>query len=258
MKTLYLDLSTGVSGDMLVAALSSACASVEERFEAVRSTVAGLSIKGLEIGLRKDLLSGVKVWRFSVRESTKQPLRYIADIQAIISRARFDDQLNDRVMKTFNMLAEAESFVHGVAVDQVHFHEIGAVDTIVDIVAVHALLGMVGVEKIVCSPVNLGSGFVTFSHGTFAVPAPAVAELSKGMVTFGSAPDTGSGMEMATPTGMALVKTVAHSFGPQPQGMVEQVGVGAGDRSDEKNPNMVRAFVLDAGPQESANKRVAT
>lgn len=241
MKVLYLECSTGVSGDMLLAALAGAADEPEVAFAELAKILKPLPLEGLRIGLEKKMVSSIQTWKASVKWAEKQPLRTIADIEKTIRVSELDNHLGDLAMKTLNLLAQAESTVHGVMVDQVHFHEIGAVDTIVDVIGVHYLARRLGARKCVCSPVNLGSGFVTFSHGTFPVPAPACAELAKGMPTFGSE----LGMEAATPTGLALVKSLASEFGPQPLGFIEQVGYGSGDRSTDECPTFVRAFVLE-------------
>ncbi|MBU1248910.1 MAG: LarC family nickel insertion protein [Proteobacteria bacterium] len=247
MKVLYLECSLGVSGDMLLAALAGVQNDPEEAFGELEQLLAGLPVEGLRIQLGKQMISSIQTWKVGVQCTGKQPLRTLNDIKKILDVIGHDNHLGDCAMRTMELIAEAESRVHGVSRDQVHFHEIGALDTIADVLGVHFLARRLGARKCIASPVNLGSGTVTFSHGTFPVPAPACAELAKGMPVFVS----DLGMEAATPTGMALVRSMANEYGPLPLGFVERVGYGSGDRSSDECPTFVRAFLLEEdNPQE--------
>jgi len=138
-------------------------------------------------------------------------------------------------------LAQAESKVHGEPLEHIHFHEVGAVDTVVDAMGAVLLAQATGAQRVVVSPVNLGSGFVTFSHGRFPVPAPASAELARDMLTFAA----DSGMELATPTGLAVLKTLADGYGPLPQGSIQALGYGSGTYSTGAYPTFLRAYLID-------------
>jgi pyridinium-3,5-bisthiocarboxylic acid mononucleotide nickel chelatase len=152
-------------------------------------------------------------------------------------------QVKTTALAVLTAIGRAEATVHNQPLDHIHFHEVGAVDTVVDVLGAALLAQASGADRVVASPVNLGSGFVEFSHGRFPVPAPACAELSKGMRTFA----TDSGMELATPTGLALVKTLADSYGPLPLGSVLGVGYGSGTYSGGAYPTFLRAYLIDTG-----------
>ncbi|MGE4290976.1 MAG: LarC family nickel insertion protein [Desulfovibrio sp.] len=240
-RTMYLDCRSGVSGDMLLAALSSACPDPEAAILAVRDELISMGVSGLTLKLERVRISGLVSWRAIVDWPEKQPLRTIADIEAIICKSQRDDSLIDQMMTTIKLLGTAESVVHGLPLDQIHFHEIGAVDTLVDVVGTHLLLRELGVVAVIASPVNLGSGTVRMAHGVFPVPAPAVAELSKNLLVYGS----NLGMEAATPTGVALIRSLAKQQGELPEGRVVSVGCGCGTRSSDAVPTMLRAFLLE-------------
>jgi uncharacterized protein (TIGR00299 family) protein len=169
-------------------------------------------------------------------------------VQELIQRARLSPQTRDLSLRAFAFLAQAEAKIHGVEVEDVHFHEVGAVDTITDIVCAAAGLSSLGVDKWYASAVNTGSGFVECAHGTFPVPAPATAELLKGVPTF----STGPQKEMTTPTGAALLKALDCEFGNVPPFAASTIGYGAGTRNPERFPNVLRLSIGDtAATKES-------
>jgi uncharacterized protein (TIGR00299 family) protein len=165
--------------------------------------------------------------------------RNLADIVKIIRRARLGPDVTGRAIAIFKRLAAAEAKVHGVAKDKVHFHEVGGYDCIVDIVGAALGVDLLGLERITSSPVNLGNGTVTFSHGTFAVPAPATAELLKGAPVYQPQQETG---ELATPTGAAILRELVVEFGPMPAMRLAATGIGAGNVKSF-GPNALRLFV---------------
>lgn len=237
MRTLYLDCSTGVSGDMLLASLLDA----GNAFDHLSGQLALLNLDAFELAVETRLVAGIATRGVLVRQTRDQPLRHLSDLLAILEQSALSDPLKADAAKVFELLAKAEALVHATTPDRIHFHEIGAVDTIVDVVGVLALVELFAPKRVKASAVNLGTGFVTMAHGTFPVPAPAVAELAKGMRTFA----TDSGCELATPTGMALLKHLVPEFGPLPRGAITAVGYGSGSRSSDKNPTFVRAFLID-------------
>ncbi|MBN2139960.1 MAG: LarC family nickel insertion protein [Desulfovibrionaceae bacterium] len=238
MKTLFLDCSTGVSGDMLLAALVDAGAP----FDLLRSELQRIGLQGFELRLEERMVSGVRTGFVDVRQTSEQPLRHLRDLKAMVEGKALSDPVRQGACAVFEDLARAEAKVHQVAVERVHFHEIGAVDTVVDVVGALVLVESLAPARVVCSAVNLGSGFVDMAHGRHPVPPPAVAELAKGIPTF----STDLGIEAATPTGMALVRRLADSFGRLPAGVIARVGYGSGTRSCDERPTYVRAFVLEA------------
>jgi len=247
VKTLYLECSLGVSGDMLLAALSDL---VPEGGRVLTEAVASLGLPGVSVRIGEQMVQGIRTRLVEVLEEAPQPLRHLKDLTDIIAAAPLPERAKKLGLTALTRLAEAESKVHGQSLEHVHFHEVGAVDTIVDALGSILLALSTGAEAIVASPVNLGSGFVTFSHGRFPVPAPASAELARGMHTFA----TDSGMELATPTGLAVVKTLAGTYGPLPLGSIEAVGYGSGTYSTGAYPTFLRAYLIEGGPQRARQR----
>lgn len=161
--------------------------------------------------------------------------RHLGDISDIIDRSGLSQEIKEKSLRIFNRLAEAEAKVHQTTVDHIHFHEVGAVDAIVDVVGSVAGLELMGIEKIFCSPLHLGTGTVECAHGTLPVPAPATAELVKGKPVY----STGVTGELLTPTGAAVLTTLAAEFGPMPAMTIETIGYGAGT-AEPAIPNLLR------------------
>ncbi|MCJ2165177.1 MULTISPECIES: LarC family nickel insertion protein [unclassified Pseudodesulfovibrio] len=245
MKTLYLDCSTGVSGDMLLASLAHALEEwkgVGKGFAFLEQELDRLGLIGFELHWSEKQVAGIRTNHVDVVQTQDQPLRHYSDIRKIIEESGIDGHAAQRSMQALRLLGEAEAKVHGVDLEQVHFHEIGAVDTIVDICGTMVLLEALGIGKVIVSPVDLGSGFVDCAHGRMPVPAPACAELAQGLITFGS----DCAMERATPTGLTILRTIADGFGSMPLGSILSVGYGSGGRSSDAQPTSVRAFVLES------------
>ncbi len=244
MKLLYLDCSTGVSGDMLLASVSHALEEMQGSgggFAFLEKELCRLGLDGFGLEWSRKMVGGVQTWHVEVLQTKDQPLRTYTDLVDIIGKSGIDGRASEQAASALKLLGQAEAKVHGVGLEDVHFHEIGAVDTVVDIVGVMLLLEALGIEEVTASPIDMGSGFVQCSHGRLPVPAPACAELSKGLTTFGS----GCGMERATPTGLAILRTIADGVGPMPMGNVLGIGYGSGGRSSDEQPTYVRAIVLE-------------
>lgn len=251
MRTLFLDCTTGVSGDMLLASLSHAIDELEGEgsgFAYLMTALEGLGLEGFELEPLERKISGIVTRYMDVRQTSKQPLRKLADLTRIIEGAVLKESVAEKSLEAVNMLAAAEAKVHGTSLEEVHFHEVGAIDTIVDIVGAVALVEWFVPHAVVASAVDLGSGFVTMAHGRLPVPPPACAELARGMVTFSS----NAGIERATPTGLALIKTLAGGYSTLPTGVVEAVGYGCGGRSSDEQPTYVRTFVINSVPANAA------
>lgn len=251
MKTLYLECSLGVSGDMLLAALSDL---IPGGPETLSRAVAALGLPGVSLRFSEPMIQGIRTRRVEVLEEAPQPLRHLADLTKIVEAAPADlwpQASKAKGIEALTTLAKAESAVHNEPLERIHFHEVGAVDTVVDVLGAVLLAGLTGAGRVVASPVNLGSGFVTFSHGRFPVPAPASAELAKGMRTFA----TDSGMELATPTGMAVVKTLADEYGRLPLGSALGLGYGSGTYSGGAYPTFLRAWLLDCAEGQTDGGR---
>ncbi len=244
---LYLDCFSGLSGDMILSALLD----MGVPLEVVESAVSSLPIKGYRIRLEKETRRSIRVTRFFVdMDEEKQPHRNFSDIREMIEQAKLDPGVADLTIDIFKNIATAEARVHGSTIEQVHFHEVGAVDSIVDIVGVATALKYLG-ARLICAPVPLGKGFVETQHGTLPVPAPATMFILKGVPVEGTEVEA----ELTTPTGAAIVKTAACEFGPIPRMIPQHVGFGAGDRSHEKRPGILRAILgLPVSGQDDAPK----
>lgn len=244
LRTLYLDCSTGVSGDMLLASLVHVLDEVhgdDSGASFLEEEMARLGIKGFSLDWSQKKVGGIVTRHVDVIQTMDQPLRTYSHLISIIDGSGIDGRAAKYAKTALTLLGEAEAKVHGVDLETVHFHEIGAVDTIVDIVGSMVLMDALKVENVVSSPVDLGSGFVHCAHGKMPVPAPACAELSKGLTTFAS----DCNMERATPTGLSVLRTVVERCGPMPLGTVLGVGYGSGGRSSDEQPTYVRAFLLE-------------
>jgi len=206
----------------------------------LRACLARLPVTGCAIDLRREKRLGLDVARAEVRATRHEHHhRHLADIEGLIDGAGLPGRAAEWATAVFRRLAEAEAKVHGSTPEEVHFHEVGAVDSIVDIVGVCAGLALVGVERIVASPLPLGSGFVEMAHGRLPVPAPAVVELMRGVPT-AECDEPG---ELTTPTGAAILVTLAERFGTMPPMVIEAVGYGAGARQGPRTPNVVRVIL---------------
>lgn len=241
MKILYFDCHAGIAGDMTVAALLD----LGVPFEVVRDAVGRLPLPHSSYSLATERTSrgGIAATRFVVHVEEHQPPRHYSDIAAMIEKSPLADGVKEKAQRIFFRLAEAEAKVHGVEIGRVHFHEVGAVDSIADIVGAAAALDWLGVGAIHAAPLPLGSGFVETAHGRLPVPAPATAELLRGIPVHGEA---GAG-ERVTPTGAAILAALATGFGRAPAMTVSGVGCGAGTRDFADMPNILRVFMGESG-----------
>lgn len=183
--------------------------------------------------------SGIAAVHVKVITPAEHAHRHLRDIEKIIQASRVGDSVKERAISIFNRLAEAEAKVHGIDIEKVHFHEVGAMDTIVDVVGACIGFEMLGVEKFVCSKIHVGSGFVDIAHGRFPVPPPAVAELLTGVPIY----STDVAGELITPTGAAIIATVCNSYGAIPPMAVERTAYGAGTKNFEGLPNALRLML---------------
>lgn len=239
-KLLYLDCYAGASGDMLLGALIDAGVSVDELRRALGSL--GLE-EGFRIETQRVRRAGVSATKFNVitpgTGEGAHPHRHLSGIERQVRRSALSPAAQDRAIALFRRLAEVEASIHEMPIEKVHLHEVGALDSIIDIVgAVHAF-EILGIEDVVSSPLNVGSGTVDCAHGTFPVPAPATARLLAGVPVYASGPS----MELVTPTGALLVTAYARAFEPLPEMSIERIGYGAGDRDPKGFPNTLRVFV---------------
>jgi hypothetical protein len=235
----YADCPSGLSGDMFLAA----CLDLGVPLETIESGLDALDLRGYSLKTWTEPKQGLMARRLEVLVEEKQhPHRAYRDIKALILAAALPAGVGAKAMSVFERLAEAEGRIHGLAMDEVHFHEVGAVDSIVDVVGVCLALNHLGVTRLVASPLPLGSGFVETAHGRLPLPAPATLALLTGTPTYG----TGLPFELVTPTGAALIKTLADGFGPQPAITLTGVGYGAGSRNLPDRPNLMRLVLGQA------------
>jgi len=236
MRTLYFDAFAGISGDMTVGALID----IGVPLDVVRESIALLPISGYRLETEAVKKQGIAASQFHVRlEAADQPHRHYGHIVEMIEKAPLKERVKELALRIFKKLGEAEGKVHGVPLERVHFHEVGAIDSIVDIVGCAIALDWLKVERIVCSPLPYGSGFVDTAHGRLPVPPPAVAELLREMPVHG---DIGPG-ERVTPTGAAIVAALSDDFGPMPGMRMEKVGYGSGTKDFPDRPNLLRLVV---------------
>jgi len=232
MNTLYFDCPTGASGNMILAGLIDAGAG----WKNIERSLKRLPVKGWKVELTKVTRQGLGGMHLEVRQGP-QPCRHLKDIEGIIKKAGLSGFVTESSIAIFTKLAEAESKVHRTSIDKIHFHEVGAVDAIIDIVGSCLALEELGVRKIYCSALNVGHGQVKCQHGTLPAPAPATAQLLKKAVVY---QNELSG-ELVTPTGAALITHFAESFGPMPKMVLKSVGNGAGTR-ELAQPNLLRVL----------------
>lgn len=241
MRVAYIDCFSGVSGDMLLGAMLDVGLPLDD----LRGTLSGLPLDGWALSATKVQRAGIAATHAVVDVGDEQPARTLEDILQIVAEARLPDADKERGAAIFRRLAEAEATVHGESVEAVHLHDVGAIDAIVDVMGAVAGLRMLGAERIYCSPLPLGSGEVGGPHGLLPIPAPATLEL----VSSAAAPirSTDAPGELVTPTGAAIVTTLA-TF-ERPEMTVDQVGYGAGTRDPEGRPNVLRLWlgVADVG-----------
>jgi len=244
MRLAYFDCPSGAAGDMIMGALVDAGVP----FEALQAELAKLRLPGFTLERREVMKGAFRATKVDVHvhdhshahqhEEHHHPERNLGVILGLIAASGLDAPVKESAGRIFTRLAQAEARVHGTTVDQVHFHDVGAVDAIVDVVGSCIGLHLLGVDAIHCSALPVGGGFVTGAHGRMPVPGPGTAELLKGFPVI----DTGVRRELVTPTGAAILTTLSASAGAMPAMTVEAVGYGAGTM-DLETPNLVRVFL---------------
>jgi len=236
MTLAYFDCFSGISGDMTLGALVDAGLSIE----ILRSELAKLNLPGYAITSEKVKRSGLAATKVHVvLDEKEQPARLLSDIKEIISDSSLSPAVKQKSLNIFQHLAVAEAKVHGTTPDKVHFHEVGAVDALVDIVGSVIGLDYLGITEIIGSPLNVGSGTVHTQHGKLPVPAPATVELLTGIPLYSSSIT----LELTTPTGAAIISTLATSFGPLPQISISRIAYGAGNKDLPGQPNVLRLMI---------------
>ena len=248
MKTLYFDCFAGASGDMILGAMVGA--GVDPNV--LSQQLALLNVQGFDVSFETVDRAGLSATHAIVRTAHEHKHRHLNDILTIISNAALPNGVKERAIKIFTRLGEAEARVHNQPIEKVHFHEVGALDAIVDVVGAAICFELLGIERFVSSPLHVGSGVVEMEHGRFPIPPPAVAELLKGVPLY----STDIKGELLTPTGAAIITTVSEQYGAMPSMQCESIGYGAGTREYENFPNALRVFVGDTEPAESQIERL--
>jgi uncharacterized protein (TIGR00299 family) protein len=234
MRLLYFDCIGGISGDMALGALVDAGVDPGE----VRSALASLPLEPFSVEFEETDAGGIRATRARVRSEAAGVIRTFASIRLLLDEAALPDAARELAQRMFHRLAVAEAAVHGRDVEQVTFHEIGAVDSVVDIAGTALAITMLGVDRSFASPVPTGMGMMRSEHGAMPIPAPAVVELLRGAPLFSK----GVPVELTTPTGAAILATVAEGYGDLPPMHIEAVGYGAGERTLEF-PNVLRVLI---------------
>ncbi len=235
MNLAYFDCFSGISGDMTLGALIDAGCDVSHLRKELRS----LQVSGWELTAERVWKNGMAATYAKVKTEDHEKHRSLSEILEILNKSQLAPQVRDRAGAIFEKLGEAEARVHDVPLEKIHFHEVGAVDAIVDIVGACIAFNALGVDKFACSPLNVGGGTARMAHGVLPVPAPATANLLQGKPTYSN----GVQRELVTPTGAAMVATLCDSFGPQPSMTVSAIGYGAGTADLEGQPNVLRVMI---------------
>jgi len=231
---IYFDCFSGISGDMILGALLDLGIDPEVFLKELKK----IPLEDYEIKIqrkKKGFLEGTDV---EIIFNDKKTHRHIKDLLDIVERSKLSKRVKDLSCETFIKIAKAESRVHNEPIEEVHFHEISGIDTIIDVVGSFLALELLNIDKVYSSPLPLGEGFIEISHGIIPVPAPATVELLKGIPVYSN----GVRGELVTPTGAAIITTMTKDFGPMPLMRIERVGYGTGKR-DFNIPNLLRVFI---------------
>jgi len=245
MKLAYFDCFSGISGDMTLGALVDAGLSVDQ----LRSSLQALQVPGWQLSAEKVWKNGMSATYVKVATEDQSKHRSLSTIVEILEKSQLAVSVRQRAAAIFTKLGEAEASVHDVPLEKIHFHEVGAIDAIVDIVGACIGFDALGIEKFACSALNVGGGTAKMAHGILPVPAPATAKLLQGKPTYSN----GVQRELVTPTGAAIVATLCDHFGPQPPLSVSHIGYGAATADLEGQPNVLRIMIGEcASPSVSA------
>ncbi len=247
MQIAYIDCASGVSGDMMLGALIDAGVDLSQ----VQAGIDSLGLPSCRLATEEVKKKGFRALQLTVEHEPEHVHRHLHHIVEIIDGSTLIPSQRELALRIFNRLAQAEAKVHGSTIEKVHFHEVGAVDSIADIVGSAIAWDLLGVDRIVCSAVPTGTGFVQIAHGRCSIPAPATGELLQGVPIAASSVQG----ELTTPTGAAIVSTLVDEFGPLPAMTISSTGYGAG-QSDFEHPNLLRLLVGETVVGETASDNV--
>jgi uncharacterized protein (TIGR00299 family) protein len=268
MKIAYLDCASGISGDMTLGALIDAGAPLAQ----IQAGINSLGLAGCKLTTRNVMKNGFRAVHLIVEcpqqghhhhhhhghahhdhtHTHDDEHRHLSQIVAMIDGSRLNSRQKDLAKRIFTRLGEAEAKVHGISIEKVHFHEVGAVDSIADIVGSAIALDLLGIERVVASPIPTGHGFIEIAHGRCSIPAPATAELLAGVPLAASQVEA----ELTTPTGAAIVATLVKEFGPPPPMTIQSIGYGAGQRDLKEQPNLLRVLIGQASGEAAIEQLV--
>jgi len=244
MKICYLDAFSGISGDMTVGALVDAGADGAALIASLDSLGTGAAFR-----IEKTIRRGIAASKFHVTGGESSKHRHLHHILELIDKSALPAVVKQNAAAVFRRLGEAEAKVHAIPIEKVHFHEVGAVDSICDIVGACAAIDLLDAWEVYCSAVNVGSGTVATEHGVLPVPAPATAELLASKPIYARGP----AVELTTPTGAAIAATLARDFGPLPPMKITATGYGAGHRDFAEHANVLRVIIGETSAAEEAN-----
>ncbi len=234
MKTLYFDLIGGASGDMILGALLDTGLSIDT----LRNLLEALNLSEFTIQAEKVDKNGFSATKVDIHVKKQPPERHLDEIKTVIQNSSLSKSIQTRALLIFERIAETEAAIHNKTIDQVHLHELGGTDTIIDVVGTLLALDHLGISSVYASPVPLGKGFVEGAHGQIPLPSPATIALLKEIPVYGKEIES----ELVTPTGAALLAELVDGFGPAPSMILENVGYGAGSR-DLPIPNLLRVLI---------------
>ncbi len=247
MKVLYFDCFSGISGDMTLGAFIDIGIDKEEFLEEINK----LNIEGFDIEFSKVKKNGIEATDVNINihkncnehegdDHHEHHHRNLQDIEKIIKDSNLDNRVKELSKAMFLNIAKAEAKIHGTSIDKIHFHEVGAIDSIIDIIGVAICINLLGIEKIISSPLHDGTGFVRCQHGLIPIPAPATLEI----LTTNNVPFYTSDIknELITPTGATIIATLVEEFGPIPEMSIKKIGYGSGKR-DLEIPNLLRIII---------------
>ncbi|UCH71667.1 MAG: nickel pincer cofactor biosynthesis protein LarC [Thermoplasmatales archaeon] len=234
MNVAYFDCFSGICGDMILGALID----LGLDYNYLKNELKKINISGYEIVIKKIEKNQIACTDVNILVKEKQQHRSLREINRLIDNSDLDMEVKDISKKVFLKIAEVESKIHNVEVSKVHFHEVGAVDSIMDIIGTVVGLKKLGIERVFCSNLPLGKGFVNCFHGVIPVPVPATVELLKNVPVY----QTDIDHEMVTPTGAAVITTIADAFGKMPLMKIKKVGYGAG-KIESKSPGILRVLI---------------
>lgn len=249
MKILYFDCFSGISGDMVLGAMADAGVDIKS----IKKELKKLDLKGYDLKVSRVKRKGIKGTKLDVIVDEKKHLHHTTYkyIKSMIERSRLSKKIKEDSLKIFKNIAEAEAKIHRTSIDNVHFHEVGAVDSIVDVVGAAICINILSPDIILSSPINTGMGMVKTEHGILPVPAPATAEMLKGFPSYSS----DIRFELATPTGVGIITTIAKASNTIPNMKTNAIGYGAGSKDFPDTPNLLRIMIGETTPSSPLFKK---